>query len=80
MKKVVIYFFIVCGVSLTSCSDFMNITPQDSITPNAVFSSLSSTRLFIKGGKDYDTEHLADHHAQDNHSSSGTRIFGAKEK
>mgnify|MGYP002536880452 CR=1 FL=1 len=47
MKKVVIYFFIVCGVSLTSCSDFMNITPQDSITPNAVFSSLSSTRLFI---------------------------------
>lgn len=45
MKKVIIYFSLVC--SLSSCADFMNITPQDSITPDDVFSSFTSTRLFV---------------------------------
>lgn len=47
MKKILIYLSIAGGLTLSSCADFMNITPQDSVTPGAVFSTLASTRLFV---------------------------------
>lgn len=48
MNKVLIYIVLAFCLLLNACSDaFMDITPQNSVTDEAVFSSESSTKLFI---------------------------------